>query len=217
LRSIRTRQIAAVHHPQPHAIFQERLTPPLPCSKHSSEISFTSEEQTLVNTVNCVGVMGKGIALEFKKRFPAVFEDYAVRGERKEVKLGEPYPFFGPDWPNGAKLPHERALALPIEDRGYRKRIGPFRPPLQGVGHDEHRLSSPGVWKRRAGLGGSRTSHRRQTAPASGSSAEVYAPYGTPRPQLTEAFLGAPSQMTLEGKGRKHEKLNPLSRIFHES
>ena len=45
-----------------------------------------SKAQTLVNTVNCVGIMGKGIALEFKKRFPEMFEDYAERCERKEVK-----------------------------------------------------------------------------------------------------------------------------------
>jgi hypothetical protein len=31
---------------------------------------FNSKAQTIVNTVNCVGVMGKGIALEFKKRYP---------------------------------------------------------------------------------------------------------------------------------------------------
>jgi len=31
---------------------------------------FASSAQTLVNTINTVGVMGKGIALEFKKRFP---------------------------------------------------------------------------------------------------------------------------------------------------
>jgi O-acetyl-ADP-ribose deacetylase (regulator of RNase III) len=30
----------------------------------------------LVNPVNCVGVMGKGLALKFKKRWPAMFEDY---------------------------------------------------------------------------------------------------------------------------------------------
>jgi O-acetyl-ADP-ribose deacetylase (regulator of RNase III) len=37
----------------------------------------------LVNTVNCVGVMGKGIALQFKQAFPDVFKEYA-----KECKLG---------------------------------------------------------------------------------------------------------------------------------
>lgn len=30
----------------------------------------------LVNPVNCVGVMGKGLALEFKRAFPAVFREY---------------------------------------------------------------------------------------------------------------------------------------------
>ncbi len=52
---------------------------------------FKSKCQTLVNTVNCVGVMGKGIALGFKERFPDMFEDYAKRCERGEVKLGKPY------------------------------------------------------------------------------------------------------------------------------
>lgn len=50
-----------------------------------------SKAQTLINTVNCVGIMGKGIALEFKKRFPEMFDDYAQRCERKEVKPGVPY------------------------------------------------------------------------------------------------------------------------------
>jgi hypothetical protein len=51
---------------------------------------FASQAQTLVNTVNCVGVMGKGVALEFKKRWPAMFEDYRRRCDAKQVRLGEP-------------------------------------------------------------------------------------------------------------------------------
>lgn len=35
-----------------------------------------SNAQTLVNTVNCVGVMGKGIAAEFKHRYPTMFRAY---------------------------------------------------------------------------------------------------------------------------------------------
>ena len=50
-----------------------------------------AKAQTLINTVNCVGIMGKGIALVFKKRFPEMFKDYVERCERKEVKLGLPY------------------------------------------------------------------------------------------------------------------------------
>lgn len=52
---------------------------------------FTSQAQTRVNAVNCVGVIGKGVALEFKMRYPAMFEDYAQRCERKQMRLGEPY------------------------------------------------------------------------------------------------------------------------------
>lgn len=52
---------------------------------------FESQAQTLVNTVNCVGVMGKGIAKEFKKRFPDMFRDYAERCKRGDVNPGVPY------------------------------------------------------------------------------------------------------------------------------
>ncbi|MGH8545169.1 MAG: macro domain-containing protein, partial [Gammaproteobacteria bacterium] len=50
-----------------------------------------SKAQTLVNTVNTVGVMGKGVALLFKQAFPDMYEDYVKRCDRGEVKLGEPY------------------------------------------------------------------------------------------------------------------------------
>ncbi len=33
----------------------------------------------MINTVNCVGVMGAGVALAFKKRFPEMFDDYAEK------------------------------------------------------------------------------------------------------------------------------------------
>lgn len=54
---------------------------------------FASKVQTLVNAVNCVGVMGKGLALEFKKRFPDMYDDYVRRCKAKQVRLGRPYLF----------------------------------------------------------------------------------------------------------------------------
>jgi len=54
---------------------------------------FTSRAQTLVNAVNCVGVMGKGIALGFKQHFPDMYEDYVARCGRGDLRLGEPYLF----------------------------------------------------------------------------------------------------------------------------
>ena len=50
---------------------------------------FKSNAQTIANTVNTVGVMGKGVALEFKKRFPEMYADYLRRCEKGEVRLGE--------------------------------------------------------------------------------------------------------------------------------
>jgi O-acetyl-ADP-ribose deacetylase (regulator of RNase III)/uncharacterized protein YwgA len=52
---------------------------------------FDSGVQTLVNTVNCVGVMGKGLALEFRRRYPEMYDDYVDRCSRDEVHLGQPY------------------------------------------------------------------------------------------------------------------------------
>ncbi len=61
---------------------------------------FESKCQTLVNTVNTVGIMGKGIALEFKKRFPEMFADYEKLCAEGKVKLGEPYLYkkLTPPW-----------------------------------------------------------------------------------------------------------------------
>lgn len=50
-----------------------------------------SRAQTLINTVNCVGVMGKGIALLFKNNYPEMFDDYKLKCDKGEVKLGVPY------------------------------------------------------------------------------------------------------------------------------
>jgi O-acetyl-ADP-ribose deacetylase (regulator of RNase III) len=52
---------------------------------------FQTNAQVITNPVNCVGVMGKGLALAFKERFPDLFNDYVSRCERREVQPGKPY------------------------------------------------------------------------------------------------------------------------------
>ena len=47
-----------------------------------------SDCQALVNTVNCVGVMGKGIAFQFKKTFPENFRQYKEACDKGEVFTG---------------------------------------------------------------------------------------------------------------------------------
>ena len=49
---------------------------------------FASPAKILVNTVNVVGVMGKGIALEFKKRYPDMFMAYKALCEEEKLKIG---------------------------------------------------------------------------------------------------------------------------------
>lgn len=52
---------------------------------------FDVHAQTLVNTVNTQGVMGAGLALEFRLRYPDLYLDYKERCSRNEVKPGVPY------------------------------------------------------------------------------------------------------------------------------
>lgn len=47
------------------------------------------QSEALVNTVNTVGVMGKGIALQFKQAFPHVFRDYEKESKMGNVKVGQ--------------------------------------------------------------------------------------------------------------------------------
>lgn len=58
---------------------------------YSDSTVFNADTHTIVNTINCQGVMGAGIALEFRLRFSEMFEDYQARCERHEVKVGKPY------------------------------------------------------------------------------------------------------------------------------
>lgn len=50
---------------------------------------FSSPAQVLVNTVNLDGVMGKGIALKFKKLYPEMFKKYQSFCENKMLEIGK--------------------------------------------------------------------------------------------------------------------------------
>ena len=51
------------------------------------------DAEALVNAVNCVGVMGRGIALQFKKAFPENFRAYSEACKRNEVRPGRMFVF----------------------------------------------------------------------------------------------------------------------------
>lgn len=52
-----------------------------------------ADVEALVNTVNCVGIMGRGIALQFKNDFPDNFKAYEAACEREEVQPGKMFVF----------------------------------------------------------------------------------------------------------------------------
>jgi len=62
-----------------------------------------ADAEALVNTVNTVGVMGKGVALMFKEAFPDNFKAYASAARAKELEVGKMFvtrrdAFLGPKW-----------------------------------------------------------------------------------------------------------------------
>jgi O-acetyl-ADP-ribose deacetylase (regulator of RNase III) len=56
--------------------------------EHAEGDLLLADADALVNTVNCVGVMGKGIALQFKRRYPSVFKAYEEACRQGEVTIG---------------------------------------------------------------------------------------------------------------------------------
>jgi O-acetyl-ADP-ribose deacetylase (regulator of RNase III) len=48
----------------------------------------TTDTEAIVNPVNTVGVMGKGIALQVKRAFPDVFDSYRAAHDRGELRIG---------------------------------------------------------------------------------------------------------------------------------
>ena len=149
---------------------------------------FDSKAQTLVNTVNCVGVMGKGIALQFKKHFPDMFKDYAERCKRGDVRLGRPYLFkrlhrpwilnfpTKDHWRSVSRLADIAEGLRYLEERYAKWGIESLAIPPLGCGHGqlEWRVVGPILYRRMS----------RFEIPV-----ELYAPFGTPAAELEAAFL----------------------------
>lgn len=56
--------------------------------EHTTGNILKADAEAIVNTVNCVGIMGRGIALQFKKAFPANFRAYALACDEGDVQPG---------------------------------------------------------------------------------------------------------------------------------
>jgi O-acetyl-ADP-ribose deacetylase (regulator of RNase III) len=57
---------------------------------YSKGTIFNTEAKTIVNTVNCEGVMGRGLALEFRLRYPSMYNNYIDNCKSKELRIGKP-------------------------------------------------------------------------------------------------------------------------------
>ncbi|MEP9384229.1 type II toxin-antitoxin system antitoxin DNA ADP-ribosyl glycohydrolase DarG [Nocardioides sp. KR10-350] len=93
-----------------------------------------SRQQTLVNTVNTVGVMGKGIALAFKKRYPDMFTDYVRRCDRGDLMLGRPYVFEESDH-----------LVLNFPTKGHWRAVSKLSDIVAGLEHLERHYKEWGI------------------------------------------------------------------------
>jgi uncharacterized protein YwgA/O-acetyl-ADP-ribose deacetylase (regulator of RNase III) len=149
---------------------------------------FESKAQTLVNTVNCVGIMGKGIALGFKNRYDDMYRDYVKRCKVGEVRLGQPYLFRRtvPPWIlNFPTKDHWRSISR-LEDiiKGLDYLIDHYEewqitsiavPPLGcGQGELEWAIVGPTLYDYLSKLD---------------IDVELYAPYGTPKEELEVHYL----------------------------
>lgn len=70
-----------------------------------------ADTDALVNTVNTVGVMGKGIALQFKRAFPENYEAYRRACDQKQIRLGEMFVFE-----TGRLAPPRYIINFPTKD-----------------------------------------------------------------------------------------------------
>jgi len=167
---------------------------------------FESRAQTLVNTINTVGVMGKGIALGFRQHFPDMYEDYVRRCAKREVRLGRPYLFRRMTPPNILNFPtkeHWRSVSR-LEDivKGLdylQAHVHEWNvtslavPPLGcGEGRLEWRVVGPTLYRHLTRLG---------------IPVELYAPFGTPHDELQPEFLRE-SESVL---ARSEQQLSPVA------
>lgn len=112
---------------------------------------FESGAQALVNPVNCVGVMGKGLALEFKKRFPKNTERYVRACRMHAIQPGQVWVVPVSDAPRRyvINLPTKRHWKMPSYpddvQAGIQALVGAVR---------DHEIASIAIPALGCGLGG---------------------------------------------------------------
>lgn len=164
---------------------------------------FDSKCSTLVNTVNCVGVMGKGIALDFKNRYPRMFEEYQVLCRDGRVKPGQPYLYRDLTGVSIINFPTKDNWRSPSKFSYIAEGLKWFRQSYQELGITS--IAFPPLGCGNGGLSwdnvGPEMYRMLKDLPIE---IEIYAPYGTPKEKLTFQYLeqaGTASE-ALEGSKR---------------
>jgi O-acetyl-ADP-ribose deacetylase (regulator of RNase III) len=100
-----------------------------------------ADAEALVNTVNCVGYMGKGVALQFKKAFPENFKAYERACRAQEVRPGRMFVFA-----TGAMMNPRHIINFPTK-RGWRgpSRIEDIEAGLKALVQEIRRLGATSV------------------------------------------------------------------------
>ncbi|MBU2636839.1 MAG: macro domain-containing protein [Bacteroidetes bacterium] len=179
---------------------------------------FNSKAQTLVNTVNTVGIMGKGLALEFKKRFPDMFQEYVQQCKKGDIKLGKPYLYktLLPPWillfptkENWRSVSKLSAIETGLEylKENYKKWgiTSIAVPPLGcGLGELEWNIVGRTLYHHLMEL----------DIPV-----EMYAPFNTPHVQLTPEYLGKVSKAQYEEEAKPKTRIEkgfiPILEVIH--
>ncbi len=112
----------------------------------------SEEAEALVNSVNCVGVMGRGIALQFKKAFPENYNAYRARCKHNEMQPGRVFVFE-----TGETVPPRYIINFPTKRHWRGKsRIEDIEAGLASLTEEirSHRIRSIAIPPLGSGLGG---------------------------------------------------------------
>lgn len=159
--------------------------------RYTSGDILTADVQALVNTVNCVGVMGRGIALQFKNAFPANFAAYRIACAHREVRPGRMF-MFATDTITNPRI----IINFPTKRHWRDKsRIEDIAAGLKALAGEirERKIASIAIPPLGSGLGGLRWSDVRPLIEAAlsdlgnGVDVLVYEPSDAPTPALSRA------------------------------
>ena len=106
----------------------------------------SSPAQVQVNTVNTVGVMGKGIALQFKNKYPQMFAAYQKACEKQQLDIGRLYLWKSPEkwvlmfptkrhWRNPSKIEYVESGLKEFVDSYERLGVDSIAFPRLGCGN----------------------------------------------------------------------------------